>query len=131
MYSKNMKTQIILLTLGIWLMSVATSRTAESQEQFGGIGVVIAQLYDQESPDHHGEIVVLGAPADSAAGKSGLHSGDVIVEVDGHATKGIDFAEVVRQHLRGAAGSTALLKIRRVGIDGLMEFKITRVAMKG
>jgi len=106
-------------------------RAADTEEHFGGIGVVIAQLYDQDSKDHRGELVVLGVPADSTGAKAGIEAGDIIVAVDGHETKGSAFADLVRRRLRGAVGSPVNLKIRRIGRVELLELQVTRVAMKG
>lgn len=116
------------------LLSVALTAQpigAEEQEQFGGIGIVIAQLYVQDSASHLGELVVLGVPSESAAAKAGVRPGDVIVAIDGQATKGGTFEDIVRKRLRGTVGSTIQLSVRRSAKEGLLELKLVRQAMKG
>lgn len=59
------------------------------------------------------------------AAESGLRKGDVILSIDGESMKGKDNA-YVSEHLRGDAGTTFELKIRRPSTGKEMRFKITR-----
>lgn len=59
------------------------------------------------------------------AAESGLRKGDVILSIDGESMKGKDNA-YVSDHLRGDAGTTFELKIRRPSTGKEMRFKITR-----
>lgn len=59
------------------------------------------------------------------AAEAGLRKGDVILSIDGEAMKGKDNA-YVSGHLRGDAGTTFELKIRRPSTGKEMRFKITR-----
>lgn len=59
------------------------------------------------------------------AAEAGLRKGDVILSIDGESMKGKDNA-YVSEHLRGDAGTTFELKIRRPSTDKEMRFKITR-----
>lgn len=59
------------------------------------------------------------------AAEAGLRKGDVILSIDGESMKGKDNA-YVSDHLRGDAGTTFELKIRRPSTDKEMRFKITR-----
>ena len=97
-----------------------------SAEPFGGLGLVIAQLFDQSTSSKAGETVVLGVLAGSDAGARGIRPGDVIVTADGRATKGESFDTLVYNSFRGKVGSTAELTIRRTGVDSLMTFKVKR-----
>lgn len=59
------------------------------------------------------------------AAEAGLRKGDVILSIDGESMKGKDNA-YVSDHLRGDAGTTFELKIRRPTTGKEMRFKITR-----
>ena len=59
------------------------------------------------------------------AAEAGLRKGDVILSIDGESMKGQDNA-YVSDHLRGDAGTTFELKIRRPSTGKEMRFKITR-----
>ena len=59
------------------------------------------------------------------AAEAGLRKGDVILSIDGESMKGKDNA-YVSDHLRGDAGATFELKIRRPSTGKEMRFKITR-----
>lgn len=59
------------------------------------------------------------------AAEAGLRKGDVILSIDGESMKGKDNA-YVSEHLRGDAGATFELKIRRPTTGKEMRFKITR-----
>ena len=71
--------------------------------------------------------VVVDEPfEDSPAAKAGLKKGDVIVAVDNEKMEGKELSYVT-SHLRGEAGTTFLLKIRRG--DKVMKKKITRATI--
>ena len=59
------------------------------------------------------------------AAEAGLRKGDVILSIDGESMKGKDNA-YVSDHLRGDAGTTFELKIRRPSTGKEMRVKITR-----
>lgn len=59
------------------------------------------------------------------AAEAGLRKGDVILSIDGESMKGKNNA-YVSEHLRGDAGTTFELKIRRPSTGKEMRFKITR-----
>lgn len=59
------------------------------------------------------------------AAEAGLRKGDVILSIDGESMKGKDNA-YVSDHLRGDAGTTFELKIRRPSTGKEMRLKITR-----
>lgn len=59
------------------------------------------------------------------AAEAGLRKGDMILSIDGESMKGKDNA-YVSDHLRGDAGTTFELKIRRPSTGKEMRFKITR-----
>jgi glyoxylase-like metal-dependent hydrolase (beta-lactamase superfamily II) len=71
-----------------------------ADEEFGGFGMIVAQLFDRDSPQNMGGIVVLHVLQESEAGKAGIRTGDVITEIDGKQTAGRQFGDVVLNGLR-------------------------------
>ncbi len=88
-----------------------------STGQYGGIGSVIG--------DREGKIVVLmpyeGFPAD----KAGLKIGDELVQIDGINVEGKTTSDI-SSLLKGEAGTTVDVKVRRYGQQDLMPFTLTR-----
>lgn len=86
-----------LFFLLFWLMPLPLL-AANSANNFGGIGI-------DGAPRADGEIVirqiVLGGPAQQA----GMKIGDVITHIDGKATRGSSFQQMVEYRLRGQAGT--------------------------
>jgi len=72
-----------------------------------------------------GWITVVAPLPDTPAERAGVQTGDRIVELDGRSTEGWKQDQAVKE-LRGPAGSTADLTIRRLGIDQPIKFKLTR-----
>jgi carboxyl-terminal processing protease len=73
---------------------------------FGGIGVYIEQ--DTKSK----QTLVIGPIQDTPAAKAGLQPGDLIVSVDGHATKGVP-VDAVMGYIRGKQGTIVHLVLAR------------------
>ncbi len=100
----------------------------EGREQFqtlttgdyGGIGALVQQA------DKYARVAELyeGAPA----AKAGLFVGDTLVSIDGQTTRGLTITEVSNR-LKGVAGSTIALRVRRpYRVDTLtIKFKRDRV----
>ena len=122
----NVRRQPSALFLSLLVIAVA----AHAEERFGGIGISLAQLYDSDTPNHRGSLVVLhvmeGLPADAA----GLRGGDVITHVNGRETAGRDFGELVIEELRGPVGSVLKVTVRRHGTEASLELEMTRVEMR-
>jgi C-terminal processing protease CtpA/Prc len=97
----------------------ASALAANPALQFGGVGI-------DGAPRGDGTIVVkqlvLGGPAQLA----GVRGGDVIVQIDGTPTLGSDFKEMVEHRLRGRAGTSVVLKVRRPGKPKPILFKLVR-----
>ncbi len=97
-------TSLILLLLAFPLPLLA----ANSANNFGGIGIDGTTRAD-------GEIVVrqivLGGPAQQA----GITVGDVITHIDGKATRGSNFKQLVDYRLRGKAGTPVEITFSRPG----------------
>ncbi len=99
--------------------------TPESMEELlihttgslSGIGVEIVE--------DEGDILILRIMQGSPAGRSGLLEGDRIAEVDGSSTAGAGLDEIARL-LRGPAGTTVQVAVRRAGEEELVGCTVTR-----
>jgi C-terminal processing protease CtpA/Prc len=92
---------------------------ANSSRDFGGVGI-------DGVPRADGAIVVrqlvLGGPAQLA----GLKVGDVITRIDSKSTVGSDFKDLVEHRLRGRAGTSVMLQVKRPGSDKPLSFNLIR-----
>jgi carboxyl-terminal processing protease len=75
-----------------------------------------------------GWITVVAPLPDTPAERAGIQTGDLIVALDGKTTEGWKQDSAVKA-LRGPAGTTAELQIRRAGIDKQITFKLTRATI--
>ena len=91
----------------------------DSSGEFEGIGAYLSQDPDTK------EITVVRPIKGSPAEEVGIIAGDVIVEVDGEDILGQDLNLVVSK-VRGPAGSTVNVGVRRSGKDEVITFEITR-----
>jgi carboxyl-terminal processing protease len=72
-----------------------------------------------------GWITVVAPLPDTPAERAGVQTGDLIVALNGQSTEGWKQDSAVKA-LRGPAGTTAELQIRRAGIDKPITYKLTR-----
>lgn len=85
--------------------------------EYGGIGALISK---------HGEEIIISEPYEGfPACKSGLMAGDVILEVAGKSTEKMT-TEDVSNLLKGSAGQTVNLKIKRYGQKKPLNIDIVR-----
>jgi len=84
---------------------------------YGGLGIQI-EVRD-------GWITVVAPLPDTPAERAGIQTGDQIVGLDGRSTEGWKQDQAVKE-LRGEAGSAVELKVRRVGIEQPLAFKLNR-----
>ena len=89
----------------------------EQKGQYAGVGMTIGP--------RQGRTVVIAPFPKTPAYRAGLRPGDAIVEVDGESTEGWTTTEVAK-HLRGPAGTKVRIGIERRGVEGLLEFEVTR-----
>jgi carboxyl-terminal processing protease len=87
---------------------------------YGGLGIQI-EVRD-------GWITVVAPLPDTPAERAGIQSGDQIIALDSRSTEGWKQDQAVKE-LRGPAGSPVELRVRRVGIEQPLTFKLTRATI--
>lgn len=87
--------------------------------KYAGIGAVI-RFYKKED-----RVMVIEPQEDSPAIEAGVKGGDLILSIDGKDMKGKSTQEV-SENLRGDAGTTFELTVKRAGVEHPLSFKITR-----
>lgn len=95
------------------------NRTASGN--FTGVGIQI-------SLNEEMELVVVTPVYGTPAFEAGIQKDDLIRTVDGHSTTGMGTFQAV-QKIVGPAGSKVTLGIEREGVEGLMDFEITRAVI--
>jgi carboxyl-terminal processing protease len=93
----------------------------DTSGELTGVGIQITQ--DEETK----ELVVVSPIEDTPAFDAGIQSQDVIIEIDGQSTEGMDLNDAVEK-IRGPIGSEVTLTIRRDGKE--MDFTITRARIE-
>ena len=85
--------------------------------EYAGIGSLISQ---------HGDDIMIAEPyKDLPADKAGLKAGDVFVEINGIKIKGKSSSDVSNL-LKGQANKPLTIKIRRPGVDKIIEKEVVR-----
>ena len=87
---------------------------------YGGLGIQI-EVRD-------GWITVVAPLPDTPAERAGIQSGDQIIALDARSTEGWKQDQAVKE-LRGPAGSPVELRVRRVGIEQPLTFKLSRATI--
>jgi carboxyl-terminal processing protease len=87
---------------------------------YGGLGIQI-DVRD-------GWITVVAPLPETPAERAGIQSGDQIIALDGRPTEGWKNDQAVKE-LRGQPGTAVELKVRRVGIEQPLVFKLTRATI--
>ena len=108
-----------LIVILILLLLASPAVAANSSRNFGGIGIDGAPWAD-------GRIVVKQVVAGGPAHLAGIKAGDVITHIDGKATEGSNFKEMVDYRLRGIAGTPVTIVVRRPGELKPYTFTLTR-----
>lgn len=70
-------------------------------------------------------VVIISPIEGTPAYRRGLRAGDVIWEIDGHSTHEMSSSDAA-DLMRGPAGTSVVLKIKRQGIADLLEFEVER-----
>ena len=119
------KTLPALLAVLVSVLAVCMPGTSSAAEQGpGGLGIMVAQLYDRGVENRLGDLVVLYVKPGSPAARAGIRRGDLIVEIDGKPVAGREYADITAE-LRGPIGSSAALTIMKPS-----EKKTTRITLK-
>ncbi len=87
---------------------------------YGGLGIQI-DVRD-------GWITVVAPLPDTPAERAGIQSGDQIITLDGRSTEGWKNDQAVKE-LRGEPGTAVELKVRRVGVELPLMFKLNRATI--
>jgi carboxyl-terminal processing protease len=101
-----------------------SARDLAVEEQFAGnryVGLQIALGMNQKEKRPEVNEVLEGGPAD----KAGLKKGDLIDEIDGVTTTGMDVRETI-ERLRGAEGTSVTIRVRHPQSSGSSVLTITR-----
>lgn len=106
----------------LWLALALPCFGANSPRNFGGVGI-------DGVPWADGSIVVKQLVAGGPAHLAGIRPGDIVTHIDGKATKGSNFNEMVHYRLRGLDGTKVTLRIRRPGSAAPLTFTLTRRQM--
>jgi len=113
---------LIIRILICLLVAVVPVLAANSERNFGGVGIDGAALAD-------GQIKVRQVVAGGPAHLAGVHVGDVITHIDSKATRGSNFQQMVHKRLRGVAGTPVVIKVHRQGSDKPLSFTLVRRQM--
>jgi CubicO group peptidase (beta-lactamase class C family) len=100
---------------GTYAFSSISSR--DRQEPFGGLGIDFGMA--------GGRARVNSALRDMPAAKAGILANDIVTHVNAEPLLGLSLDQTLEK-LRGPAGSTARLRIVRIGQDGPIEVSIVR-----
>ncbi len=93
----------------------------ELEGKYGGLGMYIGE--------RDGQVLIIAPMEDSPAEKAGLKAKDHIVKVNDEVVIGWNSDQVV-QKLRGEAGTSVKITIRREGEEELLDFTVTREIIK-
>lgn len=93
------------------------------EQEFGGLGVSL------DGPPRRDRLTIVSTLYDSPAYRAGVKPGDIILEVDGFPVAELPFAEA-SQRLRGKEGTTARLKLERLGESEPLNISVTRARIE-
>lgn len=85
---------------------------------FEGIGATVEL-------DENGHLRIVRPLPGSPAEVSGLQADDIVISVDGIATRGRDLADIIQQ-VRGPRGTEVVLTVQRLGEPEPLQFTVTR-----
>lgn len=109
----------VFISLILFLSLAAGAWGGNSPRDFGGVGI-------DGVPRSDGTIVVRQLVTGGPAHLAGVRPGDVITRIDGKATFGSDFKDMVEHRLRGRAGTSVLIQVRRPGESKTLTFNLVR-----
>ena len=91
-----------------------------TQGKYEGLGMIIDSRDDR--------IVIISPIEGSPADRRGLRAGDIIWKIEDIETEGLRTSEASKM-MRGTAGTSINLTIKRTGIDELLEFEVERAVI--
>jgi len=89
--------------------------------EFGGLGIEVTM--------ENGFVKVVSPIDDTPAYRAGMQAGDYITHIDGEQVMGMTLSEAVDK-MRGKVGTDIEIVVRREGVDGPIDVKITRDIIK-
>jgi C-terminal processing protease CtpA/Prc len=98
--------------------------------QVGGVGLWVAQLFEDDAPNFRGALVVLHVLSESLAARDDIRPSDRITHVGGVKVRGLPLAEVVLQHLRGPAASRVQLTLERSSQRQRFDVEVERIPLE-
>ncbi len=107
-------------------VSSANINVCAQEEKFGGLGLSVAQIYNQDGESNRGDLVVLDVIDETPAFNEGIHIGDVITHIDGEPVEGKEFEYLILEKLRGVVGSSIEIRIQRARVKEPLNFILTR-----
>jgi carboxyl-terminal processing protease len=93
----------------------------QTSGQFGGLGLEVTEA--------SGLLKIISPIDDTPGARAGIKPGDIIVEIDGHATDGLSLDDAVSK-MRGAPGTQIALTLKRNGITTPIHVTMTREIIK-
>ena len=106
---------------GTYRFESSSARDRQEAPEFGGLGIDVAMKA--------GVLNVVSPIANAPAAKAGVLSGDIITQVDGEPTQGMDLSQAIEK-MRGLANTTIRLRIVRKGQDAPVEIEVVRGAIR-
>lgn len=103
----------------VLLLLAQSALAVNTENNFAGVGIDGRPLPD-------GQIRIEQIVAAGPAHLAGIRVGDIVTHIDGAATRGSRFQEMVQKRLRGVSGSKVVLRIQRISSDKPLTFTLTR-----
>ncbi len=89
--------------------------------KYSGLGMMI--------DEREGNIIIISPIEGTPAYRKGLHAGDIITEIDGRSTSNMKTSDASGM-MRGEAGTSVKLVIKRPGMSELLEFDLERATIE-
>jgi carboxyl-terminal processing protease len=109
-------------TLFLALIAACALMPACTGEEFGGLGIEVPSGSGFVTDDR--PYAIVSVYEGGTGHQAGLLTGDIIESVDGRELKGMQHEHIVKNMLRGRAGSVVVLSIRRD--NKVMPFRVAR-----